>query len=72
MANDSVEMIYVLLARLERISIDSYLAHRASGIRGALLRSIQRIESGQTYDEKQLNRLTEKGFELLARAAESM
>ena len=65
----------MLVARLERLSADSYWAHRASGLRGALLRSIERLESGEAgeADEKEeterLDRLFQRGFEILARAA---
>ena len=62
----------MLVTRLERLSADSYWAHRASGLRGALLRSIERLESG-SGDEKEeterLDRLFQRGFEILARAA---
>jgi len=62
----------MLVARLERLSADSYWAHRASGLRGALLRCIERLESG-VADEKEetarLDRLFQRGFEILARAA---
>ena len=32
----------MVLARLERVSADSALAHRASGLRGALLKTLER------------------------------
>jgi len=34
---DQTQLIRLLLSRLERVSVDSYWAHRASGVRGALL-----------------------------------
>jgi len=67
---DDVQIIRLLLARLERVSVDSYWAHRASGVRGALLRSLERIEAGQSVDESGLKQLTEKGFQILERAAQ--
>ena len=70
--NWQTRRITLLISRLERLSADSYWAHRASGLRGALLRSLERLESGAT-DEKEetarLDRLFQKGFEILARAA---
>jgi hypothetical protein len=67
-----IEQARLLVARLERLSADSYWAHWASGLRGALLRSLERLESG-TADEKEetarLDRLFQRGFEILARAA---
>ena len=70
--NTHIDQALLLISRLERLSADSYWAHRASGLRGALLRSLERLESGAT-DEKEetarLDRLFQKGFEILARAA---
>lgn len=60
----------LLLARLERVSVDSYWAHRASGIRGSLLRALEKIEAGQAVDESKLRRLMDRGFKILERAAE--
>src|SRR5687768_5616984 len=39
------KIVYLLLARLERISADSYWAHRASGVRGALIRIMEESEA---------------------------
>jgi hypothetical protein len=58
-----------LLARLERISADSHCAHLASGIRGALLRAQEKIETGRPMDERRLHRLVEQGFAILEDAA---
>lgn len=67
----SIEQALLLVSRLERLSADSYWAHRASGLRGALLRSLEQLESGQIDEEEtaNLDRLFQKGFEILARAA---
>ena len=68
----------VLIARLERLSADSYWAHQASGLRGALLRSIAVCESQQviyanqdfeTAQASQLNSLMVRSFEILVHAA---
>ena len=40
------KLILLLLSRLERISVDSYWAHRASGVRGALFRALEMLENG--------------------------
>ena len=58
--------IHLLLARLERISADSYWAHRASGVRGALIRS---LESQEDPDIRSLESLSKLGFQILERAA---
>ena len=62
--------IRLLLARLERISVDSYWAHRASGVRGALVRLLSQMERGETVDSDSLHVNLSVGFEILKRAAE--
>jgi hypothetical protein len=61
------KLILLLLTRLERISVDSYWAHRASGVRGALLRALEKIENGSQDSKPDL--LISKGFEILKEAA---
>ena len=63
-----------LTARLERLSADSYWAHRASGLRGSLLRSIESIENGPPPEERatafqRLEGLIERAFIILTNAA---
>jgi hypothetical protein len=73
--NTQIDQTLLLISRLERLSADSYWAHRASGLRGALLRSLERLESGEAGEagEKeetaQLDRLFQRGFDILAKAA---
>jgi hypothetical protein len=61
----------LLLERLEHISADSILAHRASGIRGALLKVLDQSEreilAGQ--NNININELVSSAFEILAKAA---
>jgi len=61
------KMIRLLLTRLERIYVDSYWAHRASGVRGALLRALELRENGSQDSKPDL--LIAKGFEILKEAA---
>lgn len=65
----NIELIRLLLARLERVSADSYWAHRASGIRGALLREVEALERDQPYQNPKLDLLIVEGFEILEQAA---
>ena len=59
-----------LIARLERLSADSFWAHRASGVRGALLRSLEQVErSPSPKTLQQLERLVEHGYTILTHAA---
>lgn len=61
------KLILLLLTRLERISVDSYWAHRASGVRGALLRASEMLENGPQDPQPEV--LIAKGFEILKEAA---
>ena len=63
------QLIRLLLIRLERISADSYLAHRASGIRGALMREIEAINSGRAINASKLEQLINIGFRIVEAAA---
>jgi hypothetical protein len=63
------QLIRMLSERLERISADSIWAHRASGIRGALLRQIEIIEENLPNEGAQLNTLIAIGFHVLEEAA---
>jgi hypothetical protein len=69
-AEPNERLIRLLLARLERISVDSYWAHRASGVRGALTRLLGQMETGETVDPASLRLNLLVGFEILQRAAE--
>ncbi len=66
---EEIQLIRLLLARLERVSVDSYWAHRASGVRGALLRSLERIEAQEKPDPAGLQQLVDQGFRILEQAA---
>jgi hypothetical protein len=69
MTDDLISNLEFLLARLERISADSVVAHRASGVRGAMLRALENHEKGQTPPAPQLKRLADAGYFLLQKAA---
>jgi len=64
------KLIRLLLPRLERISVDSYWAHRASGVRGALVKILEQMETGATVDPESLETNVLIGFEILQEAAE--
>jgi len=63
------QLIELLLIRLERISVDSSLAHRASGIRGALIREFEAINSGKAINTSKLGQLINHGFRIVEAAA---
>jgi hypothetical protein len=66
----SLDLLRLLLSRLEKISADSTWAHRASGVRGSLIRLLEKIENGESVSESDLKRLMELGFYVLQKAAE--
>ncbi len=67
---EDIRLVQMVLARLERVSVDSYWAHRASGVRGSLLRALERLENGDNIGESQLAEVLNRGFEILERAAQ--
>ena len=71
-----VEQAYLLISRLERLSADSIWAHRASGVRGALIRSIDRFEMARPAEKeaaaRSLQANVDYGFFLLENAAREM
>lgn len=64
-----LQLIRMLSERLERISADSIWAHRASGVRGALLRTLDLLESGVQYDQKSFTNIISIALNILTRAA---
>ena len=64
------KIIRLLLPRLERISVDSYWAHRASGVRGALTKILERMEAGDAVNSGLVKSNISIGFEILKEAAE--
>lgn len=69
MSDEQIQSMEFLLARLERISADSVVAHRASGVRGAMLRALEQFERGNSLPDRELIRLTNAGYQLLQKAA---
>jgi hypothetical protein len=70
-----LELIKRLTDRLEHLSADSTYAHRASGLRGSLLRYIGSLEAGERIDgedQARLDELVENGFEILELAAKEI
>jgi hypothetical protein len=62
-------LMRMLLPRLERISVDSYWAHRASGVRGALTKLLEQMETGAAVDPISVKTNISIGFEILKEAA---
>ncbi len=68
-SREDIQMLQMLLARLERVSVDSYWAHRASGVRGSLLRTLERLEAGEGVSPALLQTIVDQAFRILERAA---
>ena len=62
-------LVLMVLARLERVSADSALAHQASGVRGALLRALESSELGNDLESHAVERIMERAFTILEREA---
>ena len=67
--NEETKIIQLLLARLERVSVDSYWAHRASGMRRALIRMVDEMETDGHLSAEERENLVRTSFEILERAA---
>jgi len=70
-----VELVKLLIERLEHLSADSIYAHRASGLRGSLLRGVEHLEKGihaNHKEQEQLDQLVKEGFEILELAAKEV
>ena len=83
MASDAllqIEQSRRLIERLERLSADSYWAHQASGVRGALLRKVEQLQPGNDPDEsgepgsgwQELAKLVQQGYFILEQAAREL
>jgi hypothetical protein len=66
---EEIKLIRLLLTRLERVSVDSYWAHRASGVRGALLKQLDELEKGTPAGQAYITALISSAFHILTRAA---
>ena len=69
MPDAQVELLRLLTTRLERLSVDSIWARRASGLRGSLIKALESIDSGERVSPEALDLLIERSFEILRNAA---
>ena len=69
MDEETLRTLNFLLSRLERISADSAVAYRASGVRGAMLRVVEKLEEGLPVSGQDVKRLTDRAYLLLQKAA---
>jgi hypothetical protein len=69
MPDARVELLRLLAQRLERLSVDSIWARRASGLRGSLIKALDSVDAGENYAPEHLDLLIERSFEILRNAA---
>ena len=70
--NKSIELLRLLAGRLERLSVDSSWARRASGLRGNIIKILEQAESGEPVTKRRLRLLTDSAFEILRQAAQDI
>jgi hypothetical protein len=70
--NQSIELLRLLANRLERLSVDSRWARRASGLRGNIIKLLEQADFGKKVTAKRLNLLTDNAFDILRQAAQDI
>lgn len=63
-----LDLLRLLVSRLERLSVDSRWARRASGLRGNILKVLEEAEQGDVAPRR-IDLLVERSFEILRNAA---
>jgi nitroimidazol reductase NimA-like FMN-containing flavoprotein (pyridoxamine 5'-phosphate oxidase superfamily) len=69
MTASHIDLIKMLAPRLERLSVDSIWARRASGLRRSLVKALEADEAGQTLEPSHLEQLIERTFDILTKSA---
>ena len=59
----------MLARRLERLSVDSIWARRASGLRGSVIKALDSVDAEEEVSPEHLDLLIERSFEILRNAA---
>jgi hypothetical protein len=70
--NQGTALLRLLAARLERLSVDSRWARRASGLRGNIIKIIEQIDAGEPVTAQRLKLLTDSAFVILRQAAQDI
>jgi hypothetical protein len=69
---DRLQLLRLLTTRLERLSVDSHWARRASGLRGNIVKVVEEADSGSPIAEERLDLLIDRSFEILRLAAQDI
>ena len=67
-----IQLLRLLISRLERLSVDSHWARRASGLRGNIVKVLEEADSGKEVSSERLELLTDAAFDILRRAAQDI
>ena len=70
--SSNLRLLRLLASRLERLSVDSHWARRASGLRGNIVKVLEEADSGQEIAAARLDLLTEAAFDILRKAAQEI
>ena len=70
--SDHLQLLRLLITRLERLSVDSHWARRANGLRGNIVKVLEEADAGQMVALERVNLLTEVAFDILRRAAQDI
>ncbi len=69
---NQADFLRLLVSRLERLSVDSRWARRASGLRGNLLKVMDALEQGLEIPPARLDGLIESAFDILRKSAQEI
>jgi hypothetical protein len=72
MTTRDIELLRMLVRRLERLSVDSIWARRASGLRGNIVKVLEEYDSGQEVAPDRLSALIKHTFDILRRATQEI
>lgn len=67
-----IQLLLLLITRLERLSVDSHWARRANGLRGNIVKVLEEADSGKDVSVERLDLLTNAAFDILRRAAQDI
>ncbi len=69
---DRLQLLRLLISRLERLSVDSHWARRASGLRGNIVKVVEEADSGGQVANERFDLLIDSAFDILRRAAQDI
>ena len=72
MDSQQIELMRLLVERLERLSADSHWARRASGLRGNLLKFLEESNSINPSNQERFDLLINSAFNILKKAAQEI